>query len=193
MPLPFPTLETNRLVLREIVEADAPALFRIHGDADLMRWFGSDPVADLAGAHKLVKLFSDWRSLPNPGVRWGIQVKGSSAIIGSAGLFAWNRQWRKCTVGYELCREAQGHGYMHEALNTCLAWGFERMELNRIEALVHPANQASINSVSKLGFTLEGLLREVAFWSGAFHDMQQYSLLRRDWLAVRSTAPLAST
>ena len=46
----FPVLQTERLLLREIVVADAPALFEIHGDAELMRWFGSDPLGDLAAA-----------------------------------------------------------------------------------------------------------------------------------------------
>lgn len=44
----FPTLETDRLVLREIVADDAPALFAIHSDAIAMRWFGTDPLVDIA-------------------------------------------------------------------------------------------------------------------------------------------------
>src|SRR5512139_756300 len=43
----FPTIETDRLLLREIVAADAPALFAIHSDAQAMRWFGSDPLTEL--------------------------------------------------------------------------------------------------------------------------------------------------
>lgn len=181
--VPFPAIETQRLLLREIVPADAPALFAIHGDPVLMRWFGADPLPDVVAAEGLVKLFASWRALSNPGVRWGLQVKGSVGLIGSVGLFAWNRNWRKCTLGYELAREMHGRGYMREALEACLSWGFKNMELNRIEAQIHPDNGASLRSVHKLGFVEEGRLRQVGYWGGAFHDLLQYSLLWEDWRA----------
>lgn len=177
----FPALETPRLSLREILHSDAPALFAVHGDPDSMKWFGGDPLPDLAATLKLIDTFSSWRELPNPGVRWGIQPKGQDELVGTCGLFAWNRVWRKCTVGYELVATARRNGYMHEALRTCLTWGFENMDLNRIEANVHPDNASSIRSLERLGFRQEGLLRELGYWRGQFHDMYQYSLLRRDW------------
>lgn len=177
----FPTIETARLVLREIVPEDAQALFEIHGDESLMRWFGADPLNDIAGAEKLVSLFASWRAQPNPGTRWGIQLKGEDRLSGTCGLFAWNRAWRKCAIGYELAACAHGEGYMHEALCSVLDWGFENMALNRIEAQVHPQNAASIRSISRLDFQQEGLLRALGYWRGEYHDMLQYSLLRRDW------------
>lgn len=185
---PFPSLETPRLELREITPDDAAALFEIHGDAELMKWFGVDPLKDLEGAKGLVELFASWRDLANPGVRWGIQVKGTSGLVGTCGLFAWNRNWKKCAIGYELARGAQGKGYMQEALATCISWGFAEMGLNRIEAQVHPENHRSVSSVQRLGFVQEGRLREVGFWGGAFHDLLQFSLLHRDWKARSGAA-----
>lgn len=146
-----------------------------------MRWFGVDPIADEAAAAKLVELFASWRIQPNPGTRWGIQVKGHNMLVGTCGLFAWNRAWPKCTIGYELHPEARGKGYMNEALSCIIPWGFAHMELNRIEAQVHPSNSASLRSVERLGFKREGLLRQVGFWSGTYHDMYQYGLLREEW------------
>jgi [ribosomal protein S5]-alanine N-acetyltransferase len=183
--VPFPAIETDRLVLREIVLSDADALFEIHGDESLMRWFGVDPLKDIAGAEKLVALFASWRAQPNPGTRWGIQLKGEDRLCGTCGLFAWNRAWRKCTIGYELAAFAHGKGLMHEALSSVLEWGFANMELNRVEAQVHPENEASVRSVSRLGFQREGLLRQLGYWRGEYHDMLQYSLLHRDWQARR--------
>jgi ribosomal-protein-alanine N-acetyltransferase len=52
----FPQLQTPRLLLREITEDDADALFRIHGNAKHMAWFGNDPLADLDEARKLVAM-----------------------------------------------------------------------------------------------------------------------------------------
>jgi ribosomal-protein-alanine N-acetyltransferase len=178
----FPTLETKRLLLREIVLADAAALFAVHGDGESMRWFGSDPLPDEAAAVKLIELFASWRKLANPGTRWGLQIKGEDQLVGTCGLFAWQRNWRRCTLGYELHPRVRGNGYMREALGAVLQWGWEHMELHRVEAQIHPDNADSLRSVEALGFKREGLLRQAGYWAGQHHDLYQYGLLREDCL-----------
>lgn len=178
----FPTLSTKRLRLRELSPADAPALLAIHGDAEAMRWFGSDPLQGLADAEKLVEIFAGWRRMPNPGTRWGLERIEDDALVGTCGLFQWNRGWRRCSVGYELARCAWGEGLMEEALRAVLAWGFDAsgMGLNRVEAMIHPQNGPSLRLVERLGFVREGLLREVAFWGGRHEDLELHALLAHD-------------
>ena len=178
---PFPILETQRLLLREIVAEDAPALFSIHGDAELMQWFGFDPLPDVSAAENLVKVFAAWRNQPNPGTRWAIQLKHDPTLVGTCGLYGWNRNWRKCTIGYELAAHLHSHGYMHEALCAMLDWGFAKMRLNRVEAEIHPGNLASLKLARKLGFVDEGRLRQAGRWNGQYHDLLQLSLLRGEW------------
>lgn len=177
---PFPTLETPRLWLREISAADALALFAIHGDAERMRWFGVDPLPDLAAASALVGTFASWRRAALPGTRWGLQPKQGGELIGTCGLFAWHATWRKCVVGYELARGAEGQGYMHEALSAALDHAFGTTALHRVEAQVHPQNTPSIRVLERLGFRLEGRQREAGHWGGRHHDMLMYGLLRTD-------------
>lgn len=177
----FPALHTPRLRLRELTLRDAPALFAIHGDPQVAQWFGSDPLPDAAAAEKLIATFASWRVLPNPGTRWGIERTHDGALIGTCGLFGWNRRWSSCTLGYELARAAWGQGYMSEALACVLPWGFEAMALNRVEAKIHADNTASVRLARRFGFVREGVLREVAHWGGAYHDLVQFSLLRRDF------------
>lgn len=176
----FPTLETGRLTLRELITSDAPALFEIHRKAKAMRYFGTDPLKELGEAEKLIEKFASWRSLPSPGVRWALVDKATGELIGTCGLFAWSREWCKCSVGYELAEDAQGKGFMSEALRTAFSWGFEEMGLNRIEAQIHPNNAPSLRLAEQLGFQQEGLLREVARWDGKFRDLLQLGLLRRE-------------
>jgi [ribosomal protein S5]-alanine N-acetyltransferase len=182
---PFPSLSTKRLQLREIVASDAPALLAIHGDRETMKWFGSDPLADLEAADKVIAGFANMRQQPNPGVRWGI-VRAHAArggvLLGTCGLFRWNRGWRTCLTGYELARQAQGQGYMTEALRAIFAWGFETMELERIEAQVHPLNTPSLALLRRLGFVEEGLLREAGLWMGERRDLVQLGLLKREFV-----------
>ena len=104
---PFPSLSTARLQLREIVASDAPALLAIHGDREAMKWFGTDPLADLEAAERVIAGFANMRTLPSPGVRWGIvhaSPARGSALLGTCGVFRWNRGWRTCLTGYELAR-----------------------------------------------------------------------------------------
>lgn len=184
----FPTLETDRLLLREIVMSDAPTLLDMHGDAEAMKWFGIDPITELSQAQALVETFAAWRVQPNPGTRWGIQFKGQEALVGNCGLFKWNRGWKSCSVGFALAQSDWGKGVMHEALQTMLAWGFEQMQLNRLEATVHPENQACLKLLNRLGFKQEGRLREAGYWLGEHCDLLQLSLLRAQFKTMPSPA-----
>jgi ribosomal-protein-alanine N-acetyltransferase len=187
MSLLFPTLRTDRLLLRELTGADTDALFAIHSDVDAMRWFGSDPITDRHQVRQLIDMFAAWRREPNPGTRWGIVERHSSTLLGTVGLFRWNRAWRNCIVGYELGRFAWGHGYMREALTAVLDYGFAEMQLHRVQAEIHPDNAASIRLVERLGFMREGVHRDQGFWHGRFHDLVCYGLLAADWSPQEET------
>ncbi|MGB4115289.1 MAG: GNAT family protein [Polaromonas sp.] len=179
--LAFPVLETERLVLRELRYGDAPTLLEIHGNAQVMQWMGTDALKDLEAAHHLVSRFLAGRVAMVSSTRWGLERKSDGQLLGSCGVFNWSKEWKKCMLGYELSLEAQGSGYMFEALNAILPWAFEHLELHRVEALIHPDNHASFKLAERLGFQVEGTLREVAFWNNTHHNMVQLGLLRRDF------------
>ena len=183
---PFPSLSTRRLQLREIVASDAPSLLAIHSDREAMKWFGTDPLVDLEAAERVIAGFANMRSLSSPGVRWGIvhgQPGKGSALLGTCGVFRWNRGWRTCLTGYELARHAQGQGYMAEAQRAIFAWAFDTMAVDRIEAQVHPENLPSLVLLKRLGFVEEGLLREAGLWMGERRDLVQLGLLRREFVS----------
>jgi len=177
----FPALQTSRLTLREIVESDAENILQIHGDAEHMKWFGSDPIPDIDGAKRLITTFASWRNEPVSGARWAIELNDQPGLIGTCGLFRWNRNWRSCIMGYEIAPAHQGKGYVKEALNAIITWGFREVPLNRIEAQVHPDNVASLALLAALGFLQEGRQREAGYWAGRHHDLLQYALLYAQW------------
>ncbi|MQQ99783.1 GNAT family N-acetyltransferase [Glaciimonas sp. GS1] len=174
----FPTLETERLHLREIIPEDAATLFRIHSDADVMRYFGTNPMADLTQAEALIE---KWRNTPHPARRWGVARKSDQTLIGTCGFFRWNVDWSCAMLGYELDQQYWRQGFMREALAATLHWGFMEMGLNRIEAQVHPENQASLQVLATHGFVQEGLLRQAGYWAGKYQDLLQHSLLREEY------------
>jgi ribosomal-protein-alanine N-acetyltransferase len=180
MKPPFPILVTERLRLRQIKPSDAEALFAIHSDVAWMRWYGVDPITERSHAGQLAEMFASWFAA-GTGFRWGLERKQDGRLLGTCGLFRWNKSWHNCVVGYEIARDCHGHGYMREALVAVLNYGFNEMRLHRVQAETHPDNAASIGLATRLGFRLEGLHREQAFWSGGFHDLNCYSLLEPEW------------
>ncbi|TFV88935.1 N-acetyltransferase [Oxalobacteraceae bacterium OM1] len=181
----FPELRTARLTLRDITRADAPALFAIHSDREWMRWYGVEPLTEPEQGEQLADLFHGWFE-GGTGFRWGLERRSDGRLIGTCGLFRWNRSWHNCVIGYEIARDCQRQGYTREAATAILDYGFGVMRVHRVQAETHPDNAASIALATKLGFVLEGTHREQAYWGGHFHDLHCYSLLEQDWYLQRT-------
>ena len=174
----FPRLETERLLLRKIVPGDAAALYAIFCDDEVTRYYDLATMVDLADAETMVRRLAA-RFKHSQAIRWGIVRKQDGVFVGTCG-FHFQAAGFKAEIGYDLARMHWHQGYMVEALRAMLAYGFETLKLNRIEALVMPGNEASAALLRRLGFCEEGLLREYAFVKGQYHDLRFYSLLRRE-------------
>jgi len=74
----------------------------------------------------------------------GVQLKDQPKLIGTCGLFRWDKRWKRCTTGCELTRTFHGQGIMREALTGILHWGFRDTDLNRVEAQIHPESGPSV-------------------------------------------------
>lgn len=70
---------------------------------------------------------------------------------------------------------------MTEALQAIIRFGFDKLAVNRIEALVMPGNTASVRLLQNLGFQEEGVLREYAYFKEGFHDLHCFSLLKKEF------------
>jgi ribosomal-protein-alanine N-acetyltransferase len=177
----FPSLETERLVLREIQPSDAEAVFACFNDDEVTRFYDQPTFMAVEQAEKLIlqmrQGFRDRRS-----IRWGITWKDDDWLLGTCGYNGWNRYVHKAGVGYELAQPYWRQGIMTEVLTAVLTFGYQRMNLNRVEALIMPGNIASEKVLLKLGFQCEGLLRQYAYFKDSFYDLQMFALLKQDWI-----------
>ncbi len=71
---------------------------------------------------------------------------------------------------------------MTEAVRAVIAFGFRTLQLNRIEARCEIKNIASARVMEKAGMKFEGILRQHAFYKGAFRNFKMYSILRKEWV-----------
>ncbi len=180
----FPVLETARLRLRPVQETDAPALFAFKSDLEVTRQYGQEP-------HQAVEETQGWiRRLradyeQRAALFWAITLKGEDAVLGAGGFWNFDPGFHIAEIGYELHPAYQGQGIMAEALSAVLAFGFEDLDLHRIEANPLADNAASRNLLFKLGFTFEGNLRERVFFRGRFRDQYYFGLLKEEWRKIR--------
>ncbi len=182
----YPELETVRLVLRALSLEDAEFIFQEWSDPVVVFYMrDEDPLKSREQALEFLRRLQTPEEMPNF-KWWGIQNRAHGRLIGTCGYFRWDKQHHRAELGYDLWPDYWGQGLMPEALQVLIRYGFEEMDLNRIEATTHTGNQRSQRVLEKLGFQREGLLREYYCRDGVYNDQVQFSLLRKEWRPSRS-------
>lgn len=179
----LPQFETKRLLLRKLVGADATALYEILSDPEVTQYTPRHPHQSL---EETKELLTQWLSLyeQDEVSRWGVEHKIEQKVIGVCGFITWEKRDRRAEIAYISARNYWGQGYMTEAVEAVIRFGFEEMGLNRVEALCEPENKGSIRVLEKAGMRYEGRLREYQFDKGVFHTVDMYAILKRDWEAA---------
>ena len=178
--LPTPLLATERLRLRPFADRDREELWRLHSDAEVLRYWDSPPWTDPA---RVDRFLVTCRQLAEEGTGARFAVDGpDGGFVGWCGLSSWNPTYRSAALGFVYRREAWGHGYATEAARAVLGWAFATLDLNRVQAEVDTRNVASARVLEKLGFRREGTLREDCIVDGVVSDSWVYGLLRREWV-----------
>ena len=175
----FPTLHTERLDLIEVTSVHTADLFALVTDKRVSRFFNVFPATHESEMEKVVERIRNMYA-GKTGIRWGIQLKGTANIIGTIGYYNLTDKHRG-VLAYALIPEYWRKGYVGESLNEVLRFGFEKLDLRRIDAEIRPGNVASENALMKYGFLHEGLLRQWTLWNGEYQDMNMYSLLANEW------------
>lgn len=174
---PFPELHTGRLLLRRIVNEDAPEIYRMRSNSKVMEYIGKDPAATMGDAFDFIQRVND--SLNHrSGITWAISLKDDpQKLVGAAGLWRVIQEHFRAEVGYMLLPEFWRNGIAREAIAEIIHYGFTRMNLHSVEAHINPLNIASSTLLERLGFVREGYFREDYFYNGVFEDTAIYSLL----------------
>jgi ribosomal-protein-alanine N-acetyltransferase len=173
---PFPELQTGRLVLRQITEEDADAIFFLRSDKNVMQYIDRPPAASVDDALELIKKIKDALA-QNEGITWAVTLKGDNTLIGTIGYWRIEKEHHRAEIGYLLHPDQQGKGIMQEALSAVIDHGFKVMALHSIEANVNPGNTASIKLLERNKFLREAWFRENYYYNGRFLDSFIYSLI----------------
>lgn len=174
------SIETKRLLLLKRTEGTYKSLFEHATDIEAMEQLGLHTLEEL---HKeKQKVAQGITSFNRSFLIFHLYLKASQKVIGRCGFHAWYMDHKRAEIGYALTdSQEQSKGIMTEALIPIIAYGFEKMGLNRIEAFVGPDNIPSLQLVRKMGFTQEGVLREHYHKNNQIEDSILFSLLRREY------------
>jgi [ribosomal protein S5]-alanine N-acetyltransferase len=172
----FPSLETERLVMRAVGVEDIPMVFAFNSDPETIRFVPRALYESMDEAlEKVAGFTSGFRQ--EKGIWWTFVLKETGTAIGYGGLFDIDAECSKAEIGYGALEEFWGKGLIGEATAAMTEFGKEVMELHRIYGHVDPANEPSAKILLKLGFKKEGCLRHDIFARGQYFDMDVFGLV----------------
>jgi ribosomal-protein-alanine N-acetyltransferase len=177
---PFPILETDRLILREIREEDTEGIFQNFSDEEITDIIGMGRLSTIDDAKEIVKEFQEYHE-KGTGIAWAVTLKDGNQFIGTCTYEELDKRNNRAEIGYDLLRKYWGNGYMTEALQAIISYGFSVLNLNRIDAHTFTINTKSRNVLIRAGLVEEGVLRENIRFKGEYRSEAMYSILRKEW------------
>jgi len=169
-----PRLQTARGVIRLPEPSDAPKLLRhrLESREHLAPWEPSR-AANYYTLEQCRRAVSDAREVAalDRGYPLLLFDPDEEHVLGSLTLANVMRgPFQACLLGYGIGMRWQGHGLMHEALETMLAWAFGELDLHRVMANYLPRNERSARLLARLGFEREGCARAYLKIAGQWED-----------------------
>jgi RimJ/RimL family protein N-acetyltransferase len=144
-----------------------------------MRFWSMPPWTVRESAAKLIADDAE-AAVRGDAIRWGI-ADPQDRLIGTVSLHRFHATNRRAEIGYILRSDQWGHGYAREAVSLAIDHAFGPLGLHRIEADTDPRNTGSCKLLERLGFKLEGVMRERWIVDGEVSDSACYGLLAREW------------
>ena len=169
-------LKTKRLTLNRVTPEIIHALFDKKTKHEIIDFFecGEDQY------HVLKNMHEKGMETDRISMFYFLLVSNATGrVIGECGFHTWNKLHRRAELFYNLRTDADKRkGFMTEALTEVLRFGFEVLDLHRVEALTARDNIASIRTLRHFGFHKEGTMREDYVVEVKNVDSECYSLLK---------------
>ncbi len=145
----------------------------------LSKWL---PWVDMTHSINQTQAFIKASKLYNKGgQRLSTFVFRNNELVGSIGLVKIDKVNKSAEIGYWLNQDYQGESIISKSCRVLINYTFKHMDINRLEIKAAIGNSKSLAIPKKLGFQHEAILREAIFIRDEFHDIQLFSLLKKEW------------
>lgn len=171
------TLRTERLLLRPFAWSDVEAIYLVCQDPDIQSITAMPSPYLRADAERFVGSMAPAGWAENSSHPLGVFRLNDGDLVGCCAL---TRDMPGVySLGFWAAAEQRGHGYITEAARALCDWGWETLDMHRIEWWALVGNAASRAVAAKLGFTIEATLRKRTIINGEPHDRWVGGLLRQ--------------
>lgn len=181
--IPSAILHTERLLLKELTPGVMNLVYTTLNDEQVKLFMGYLSDDELQAEQQK---FQQGLTMHNRSFRNFLLIdKEDGNVTGKCGFHTWYKQHSRAEIGYAMAANAvMGKGYMKEAMKPILDYGFDTMQLNRVEAFIGKHNAASLKLVQGFGFEQEGVLRGHYCKNGVIEDSVCFGLLRQDYSGI---------
>lgn len=174
-------IETNRLMLMGYTAHDIAYLFNNLTRREIMKMLGHRTEAEFE--QEETKHKKGYTAYNKNFIHFLLTIKSTRLIIGRCGLHNWDEAHHRAELGYYMAdKNYENKGLMTEAVKAIIAYGFNHLKLNRIEALTSTYNFSSQKILQKFNFIQEGILRQHYYTNNRFEDSIMYSKLYDEFL-----------
>lgn len=174
-------IETQRLILRKFEFTDANDMLALWVSKPEIQHLYSEPVyTTITQVNELLeKYISSYKN--DNYYRWAIVDKADGRCIGQIAYYLVDTKNHFAEIEYCVATEYQNRGYMTEAVKAVVKFGFEEMELHRIQISAKEINTPSKRVIEKCGFIYEGTFRDFFYYDNSYIDRIYFSLLKSDY------------
>jgi [ribosomal protein S5]-alanine N-acetyltransferase len=177
-------LSTERLTLREFEESDWRATQQYESDPDVVRYQSNEVLSPEESRAYIRSVLEAARESPRKIYDFAVTLKSDGLLIGRCGMkLTGDREAREAMVWFVSNPKYWGQGYITEATEALLAFGFNELKLHRVYGDCDPRNPASARVMEKLGMRREAHFKENAWIKGEWCDSLIYAVLEREWRA----------
>ena len=173
-------LETVRLLLKDYEIDNIDDYFKLKSTREVWTYSTFTPLTDIKQANFLLKELIVNRKNGKYDFM-ALYLKDTNEFIGESGIIGYNPNANRCVIGYNLLPEFWNQGFATEITNRIVAYAFEELGIERIEALALQSNFASCKVLEKSGFMLEGVLRNYNKSNNGYRNVCYYGIISSDY------------
>ncbi len=173
------TLEEGNITLREFVKSDFDAVHSYASDPKVVKYMSWGPNTENDTRRFIQRSIQG--QIVKPRTNYELGIVYNDQLIGGCGLTIHSLVDRRAEIGYCIKRDHWGRGIGTRVAAILIRFGFEDLELHRIEAKCDPENHASYRVMEKNNMNKEGTLREEKNIHGKWRDSYIYSILEDEW------------
>ena len=173
--VPYPTIETDRLVIRMVKRQDAKDLFELCRRPETSLFSLWSPHESLNETKEFIS-YQINRYRKRDCMFFVVEEKASGRVIGTCSYVSMDSNFKIAEIGYSILSDFWNQGFATEVADGLMGYAFNRIGVQRGFARVLPQNAASVRVLLKLGFEYEGTAKKGFYYKGNVDDVEVFGI-----------------